>query len=68
MDINTINLGYSDIGMGIDKISDEYRAAILKTIPANRFCQPQEILDTVQFLTQVGYINGASISLNGAAT
>jgi len=66
--INSINLGYSDIGMGIDKISDEYRAAILKTIPANRFCQPQEILDTVQFLTEVGYINGASISLNGAAT
>jgi len=65
ININSINLGYSDIGMGIDEINEDLKQIITKNIPARRFCQPEEILDTVEFLRKVAYINGTSISLSG---
>jgi 3-oxoacyl-[acyl-carrier protein] reductase len=42
-------------------------AALKKTIPANRFGQPEEVAELVAFLAspQAGYITGNVISING---
>ena len=63
--INNINLGYADIGMGIDQIAAPQRELLLKSIPASRFCSPEEVYLTVSYLQTNGYINGTSIDLNG---
>jgi 3-oxoacyl-[acyl-carrier protein] reductase len=42
-------------------------AALKKTIPANRFGNPEEVADLVAFLASpnAGYITGNVISING---
>lgn len=64
--INTINLGYFEIGMGLTQISEAQRKVLLQQIPAGRFGRPEEILSTIEYLIQTEYINGTSIDLNGA--
>ena len=64
--INNINLGYANIGMGINNVPPEYQQLIKKRIPTEKFCEPENILKTVKFLIETEYINGASIDLNGA--
>ena len=64
--INCINLGYCNIGMGINEISEEQKKELLDRIPAKRFCTANEIFKTVEYLRCVEYVNGANISLNGA--
>ncbi|MHB0896063.1 MAG: SDR family NAD(P)-dependent oxidoreductase [Spirochaetales bacterium] len=64
--INSINLGYADIGMGKDEISDESKKVIISSLPSGRFCDPEEIFKTVQYIRDTEYINGVSIDLNGA--
>ena len=63
--VNAINLGYTNLGMGINNIPDNIQETIIKQIPNNRFCEPEEIFQTVQFLIQTEYVNGASIDING---
>ena len=62
--INNINMGYSRIGM-IEQVPNEFLEAIVKQIPANRLCEPEDIFRTITYLMECSYINGASIDLNG---
>lgn len=63
--VNSISLGYSNIGMGINEVPDQHKDILLKTIPLNRFCEPSEIFNTVKFIIETEYINGSIIDLNG---
>lgn len=64
--INSINLGYSNIGMGLNELTPQIQESIKNKIPAGRFCKPEEIFDTVEFLMNNEYVNGSIIDLNGA--
>lgn len=62
---NTINLGYVNLGMGIYSVSDNYRDKILGNIPSGRFCEPEEVYNTVLYLINNEYVNGANIEIDG---
>jgi len=64
--INDINLGYSNIGMGITQITETQKNELKAQIPSGRFCEPDEIVSTVEFLIANDYVNGSAIDLNGA--
>ena len=61
--VNAVAPGFikTDMVEGIDE------ATLKKTIPANRFGQPEEVAELVAFLVspQAGYITGNVISING---
>ena len=64
--INEIEI--SSIQVNPDQPRREFdEAALKKTIPANRFGQPEEVAELVAFLAspQAGYITGNVISING---
>lgn len=63
--VNSINLGYSNIGMGVNEVPKDFLIKLLAKIPSNRFCTPEEIFLTVKFLIDNAYVNGASIDING---
>lgn len=63
--INNINLGYVNLGMGVEQVPKEYQEIIKSQIPSKEFCNPQEILNTVEYLISTPYINGSSIDLSG---
>ncbi len=63
--VNNINLGYSNIGMGINEVSADFQKELLKIIPAKQFCNPKDIFNTVEYLRNTSYINGSSIDING---
>ncbi|MDD3281833.1 MAG: SDR family NAD(P)-dependent oxidoreductase [Bacteroidales bacterium] len=63
--INNINLGYADIGMGVNDVPEEYTEIIKNKIPSKEFCSPDDIHNTVEFLINTSYINGSSVDLNG---
>lgn len=62
--INNINLGYFDVGM-IKDVPDSVLNSIKDRIPAKRLGQATEIFDVVEMIRRIGYINGASIDVNG---
>lgn len=62
--INNINLGYSELGM-IETVPEEYKKSIIAQIPAGTFCEPGDILNTVNYLRETKYITGSSIDLSG---
>ena len=63
--INNINLGYAEIGMGIKDVPEEYKKTIKNKIPNGKFCTPEEIYKTVEYIINTEYLNGASIDING---
>jgi NAD(P)-dependent dehydrogenase (short-subunit alcohol dehydrogenase family) len=63
--INNINLGYADIGMGVEKVPAEYQEIMKSKIPTGVFCPPDNIYNSVQYLINTAYMNGSSIDLNG---
>jgi len=63
--INNINLGYVSIGMGVEKVPEDYQILIKEQIPSKEFCKPTNILNAVEFLRNTPYMNGTSIDLNG---
>lgn len=63
--INNINLGYSDIGMGLNGVPEKFRNEIKSKIPNKKFCSPEQIFATVDYLIKNDYLNGTSIDLNG---
>lgn len=65
--INTINLGYSELGM-IEEVPDEFLNKIISQIPSGELCSKGDIWNTVNFLRTTKYINGSSIDLNGGLT
>ena len=63
--VNAINLGYVNIGMGVNDVPPIYQEKMKQTIPMGRFCTPQEIYNTVRYLMDTPYVNGAAIDING---
>lgn len=63
--INNINLGYADIGMGIEQVPTAYQQIMKEKIPVGAFCPPEDIYETVKYLINTSYINGTSVDLNG---
>lgn len=63
--INNINLGYVNLGMGIELVPEDYQEIIKKQIPSKTFCEPKEIFSTIEYLRNNKYINGTSINLSG---
>ena len=63
--VNAINLGYVNIGMGENDVPKEYKDKLLKQIPMGRFCYPEEVYSTVEYLISTEYVNGSIIDING---
>lgn len=63
--VNAINLGYVSIGMGVEEVPLKYQEKMREAIPAGRFCEPEEIYNTVKYLITTPYVNGESINING---
>ncbi|MEG2599474.1 MAG: SDR family oxidoreductase [Muribaculaceae bacterium] len=63
--VNSINLGYTDMGMGHNDISEKFHETIVKRIPQRRFCQPIEIYQTVKYIMDMDYLTGSMIDLDG---
>ena len=63
--INNINLGYVNIGMGIEQVPENYQNSIKSQIPTQQFCEPEDILKTIEYIRNTSYLNGSSIDLNG---
>ena len=63
--INTINLGYFNIGM-INEVTQEMQEVIKKRIPINhQFGDPEIIFEAVNFIIKTSYLTGASLDING---
>ena len=62
--INTLNLGYFDIGM-IRDVPYKYQQSIKEKIPTGNFGHPKNIKHAVNFLIQADYVSGSSIDING---
>ncbi len=62
--INTVNLGYFDIGM-IKDVPSELLKKIVNSIPIGKLGDPINILKTVEYLIATDYITGSQINLNG---
>jgi NAD(P)-dependent dehydrogenase (short-subunit alcohol dehydrogenase family) len=62
---NSINLGYVDLGMGINSVPEKYQELIKQRNPMRRFCHPEEIYNAISFLIKTEYINGANIDIDG---
>jgi len=62
--INNINMGYSKLGM-ISQVPKEYLDPLIRQIPANKLCDPDDIFKTVMYLIECSYINGSSVDVNG---
>jgi acetoacetyl-CoA reductase/3-oxoacyl-[acyl-carrier protein] reductase len=62
--INTVNLGYFDIGM-IKDVPTDLLNKIINSIPIGKLGDPVNILKTVEYLIATDYITGSQINLNG---
>ena len=62
---NSINLGYADLGMGVNAVSKEYQELVKQKNPMKRFCNPEEIYNVIKFLINTEYVNGANIDIDG---
>ncbi|HBN08646.1 MAG TPA: 3-oxoacyl-[acyl-carrier-protein] reductase [Cyanobacteria bacterium UBA8530] len=48
-----------------EKLSQEVKEAVLKTIPLGRFGQPEEVAEVVAFLAETSYLTGQVIPVDG---
>ena len=62
---NCINLGYAQVGMGVEKVPEKYQEVIKAQIPSGEFCPPGDIFGMVEMLRACAYVNGADLDLNG---
>jgi len=62
--INSLTLGYFNIGM-INEIPEELQKSILNKIPQQKFGEPGNIINAIEFLINSDYTTGASIDING---
>lgn len=63
--VNAINLGYVSMGMGVEAVTVEFQEKMKNSIPLGRFCNPDEIYNTVKYLVDTEYITGADLNING---
>lgn len=61
--INSLNLGYFDIGM-ITEVPAEFQQVIKAKIPTNNFGNPENIANAVQFIVKSDYLNGTAIDIS----
>lgn len=62
--INSIQLGYTGVGMGARVSNDVYIKS--KNKPAmKRFCSSEEIYRTIEYIIETPYLTGAHIRLDG---
>lgn len=64
--INNINLGYANIGMGVNDVPESTRKLLLERLPAKEFCEPEDIFATVEYIRNTPYVNGTALDINGA--
>ncbi len=62
--INNINLGYFKVGM-INSVPVEIQEKIKSKIAVNEFGDPDNIFNTIQYIRNTSYLNGACLDLNG---
>jgi 3-oxoacyl-[acyl-carrier protein] reductase len=64
--VNVIAPGFVETDMTAE-LGDDRKADILKSVPAGRYAQPDEVAALVQFLAsdEAGYITGAVIPIDG---
>ena len=61
---NTLVLGYFNIGM-INKIPGAIQNEIMKSIPSQKFGNPIDIMNAIEFILKSEYLNGAKIEIDG---
>jgi NAD(P)-dependent dehydrogenase (short-subunit alcohol dehydrogenase family) len=61
--VNTLNLGYFNIGM-ITEVPAEFQPVVKAKIPTGEFGDPENIYRTVKFVVGNDYLNGASIDVS----
>ena len=61
---NCLNLGYCSIGM-IETIPPDILSRIIETIPQKRLCEPNNIINAIEFLIASDYVTGTEINING---
>ena len=66
ININCVSPGFIKTAM-TDKIDDKHKEFIISKIPSGRLGEPDDIANTVLFLSsnQSNYINGETIHVNG---
>ena len=63
--INTLNLGYFDIGM-IDEVTPEMKENLKSKIPVGQqFGDPDNIFEAINFIIKAPYLTGSTIDING---
>lgn len=62
--INSIQLGYFDGGL-TDRIPNDIRTQIEKSIPAGRLGDVWEIYNTIEYIIKTPYVSGSTIQVNG---
>jgi acetoacetyl-CoA reductase/3-oxoacyl-[acyl-carrier protein] reductase len=63
--INTLNLGYFNVGM-IKEVSPDFQEIIKSKIPVGQeFGDPENIFQAISFIINAPYLTGASIDING---
>ncbi len=62
--INTINMGYFDIGM-IQDVPSDILQGIISNIPMGHLGNPKDILEAVRSIITIDYLTGSQINLNG---
>ncbi len=64
--VNTVAPGFIDTDM-TRSLSDNYKKALLASIPVNRLGEPEDVAAVVGFLAgrEAGYVNGETVHVNG---
>ena len=62
--INNINLGYFEAGM-IQQVPEEVKQDIRQRTSSNRFGQPDELYNLIEYIRSAQYTNGSSFDING---
>ncbi len=63
--VNTLNLGYMEIGMTINDVPEPLRQDMLNQIPEHTFGAPENVYQAILFLINSPYTTGATINING---
>lgn len=61
---NVLDLGYFELGL-LSELSDKVQQQLLAQIPSRRLGSPIDIVNCVEFLVRSGYVNGATINIDG---
>jgi len=62
--VNTINLGYFDIGM-ITEVPEDILKGIVQNIPVQKLGDPENIYNAVKFIISADYLTGTTVDING---